>query len=87
MDRMDLEPRVGKLERRMDATAKLIQTGMKLLVKAQQETAAFKKETRVAIHALVEAQMRSDAKVDRLVARVDRLVAALDRRSSNGHGR
>jgi hypothetical protein len=75
---MDLEARMDKFERRLDATLKIVQTGMKLLVKVQQENREFREETRRAINALVEAQMRTDAKLDRLVA-------ALLRRGSNGH--
>jgi len=73
---------MDRTERRLDATLKIVQTGMKLLVKMQQETREFKKEmlefkdemrefreeTRRGINALIAAQMRSDARVDRLVA-------------------
>lgn len=71
---------MDKFERRLDATLKIVQTGMKLLVKVQQENREFREETRRAINALVEAQMRSEVKVDRLVA-------ALLRSGSNGHRR
>ena len=78
---------MDKFERRLDATLKIVQTGMKLLVKVQQETRAmqqenreFREETRRAISALIEAQMRTDAKLDRLVA-------ALLRSGSNGDRR
>jgi hypothetical protein len=78
---MDLEGRMGRTERRLDATLKIVQTGMKLLVKMQQETREskkemrefknemreFKEETRSGINALIAAQMRTDAKLDRLV--------------------
>ena len=81
---MDVEGRMSRTERRLDATLKIVQTGMKLLVKMQQDTREskkemreFKEETRRGINALIAAQMRSDA-------RVDRLVAAL-RMRSNGH--
>jgi len=102
---MDVEGRMSRTERRLDATLKIVQTGMKLLVKMQQdsreskkemrefkkemldfkdemrefkdEIREFKEETRRGINALIAAQMRSDA-------RVDRLVAAL-RMRSNGH--
>lgn len=85
---MDLEGRTSRTERRLDATLKIVQTGMKLLVKMQQETREskkemrefknemrefknemrdFKTETQQAINALIAAQMRTDAKLDRLV--------------------
>ena len=89
---------MSRTERRLDATLKIVQTGMKLLVKMQQETREskkemrefkaemreFKEETRHGINALIAAQLRSEARQDRLDARVDRLVAAL-RTRSNGH--
>ena len=82
---------MGRTERRLDATLKIVQTGMKLLVKMQQETREFKKEmrefkgemrefkeeTRHGINALIAAQMRTDAKLGRLVD-------ALLRTHSNG---
>ena len=85
---------MDKVERRLDSTLKLLQTGMKILVKMQQEHREFKKEnrefkeevrefkneTRRGINALIAAQMRSEAKVDRLVA-------ALLKSRSNGHSR
>jgi hypothetical protein len=71
---MDLEGRMGRTERRLDATLKIVQTGMKLLVKMQQETREskkemrdFKNETQRGINALIAAQMPTDAKLDRLV--------------------
>jgi predicted nuclease with TOPRIM domain len=90
---MHLEARVGKVERRVDATLKIVQTGMRLLVKLQQENAEFRKdikefkrevrefkqETRRAIHALIEAQMRTDAKLDRLSEKVEALAEAQSR--------
>jgi len=89
---------MGRTERRLDATLKIVQTGMKMLVKMQQDTREFKKEmlefkeeTRSGINALIAAQMRSearqdrlDARVDQLGVRVDQLVAAL-RSRPNGH--
>jgi len=85
---------MDKVERRLDSTLKLVQLGMKMLVKMQQETRAlqqenralqkdtaeFRDETRRGINALIAAQMRSEAKVDRLVA-------ALLKNRSNGHSR
>ena len=43
---MDLEGRMSRTERRLDATLKIVQTGMKMLVKMQQDTREFKKEMR-----------------------------------------
>jgi len=77
---MDLEPRVDKLERRLDATLRIVQTGMKMLVKMQQDSRDFKKETQHAIDALITAQMRTDAKLDRLID-------ALARNRGNGSHR
>jgi hypothetical protein len=75
------------MERRLDATLKIVQTGMKMLVKMQEDTRELKKEmrefkteTRQAINALIAAQMRCDA-------RLDRFIAALGRGGGNGHSR
>ena len=69
------------MERRLDATLKIVQTGMKMLVKMEKENAEFrketrefKKETREAIHALIESQMRTDAIVKALGIKIDRFV-------------
>jgi adenylate kinase len=71
---MDLEGRMGRTERRLDATLKIVQTGMKMLVKMQQESREFKnemrdfkKETQRGINTLIAAQMRTYTKLDRLV--------------------
>ena len=72
---------MDRAERRLDATLKIVQTGMKTLVKTQQDTRElkkemrdfkdemreFKNETQRGINALIAAQMRSDVKVDRPV--------------------
>ena len=49
-----------------------------MLVKMQQDSREFKNETQAAIHALVDAQMRTDAKLNRLIE-------SLSKRS-NGRG-
>lgn len=73
--RMDIsDRRMARVERRLDGTLKLVKMGMKMLVQlerglkaAQKETKEFKKETREAINALIEAQTRTETKIDRLV--------------------
>ena len=82
---MDLAGRMDKMERRLDATLKIVQTGMKMLVKMQEgiremkeDTREFKAQTRQAINALIAAQQRSDA-------RLDRFIASLGRGGTNGH--
>jgi hypothetical protein len=91
---MDLEGRMAKMERRLDATLKIVQTGMKLLVKMQEDarqmkedtrqmkedTRALKKEMREGINALVAAQMRTEEKLDRFIT-------SLGRSGANGHTR
>ena len=64
---------MDRVERRLDATVKIVQTGMKLLVKMEKENSEFRKETREAIHALIEAQMRTDATVAKLSTQVTAL--------------
>ena len=60
-------------EKRLDATLKIVQTGMKMLVKMEKENSEFRKETREAIHALIESQMRTDAVVFELGTQVTAL--------------
>ena len=71
---------MDRVEKRLDATLKIVQTGMKMLVKMEKEnsefrkeTREFKKETREAIHALIESQMRTDAVVFELGTQVTAL--------------
>ena len=71
---------MDRVERRLDATLKIVQTGMKMLVKMEKEnsefrkeTREFKRETREAIHALIESQMRTDAVVFALGTQVTAL--------------
>jgi len=75
---------MDRVEKRLDATLKIVQTGMKMLVKMEEqnrefrketrefaaETREFKKETREAIHALIDAQMRTYAIVSSLGTQV-----------------
>jgi hypothetical protein len=71
---MDVERRMDRVEKRLDATLKIVQTGMKMLVKNEE-----------AIHALIESQMRTDAVVLALGIKIDRLVDGL-RTGGNGSG-
>ena len=64
---------MDRVEKRLDATLKIVQTGMKMLVKMEKENSEFRKETREAIHALIEAQMRTDAVVFSLGTQVKAL--------------
>ena len=71
---------MDRVERRLDATVKIVQTGMKMLVKMERENSEFRKETREfaaetreAIHALIESQMRTDAVVSALGTQVSAL--------------
>jgi len=84
---------MDRVEKRLDATLKIVQTGMKMLVKMEEqnrefrkETREFKKETREAIHALIEAQMRTDATVKALCVKIDRFIEGF-RTGGNGRGR
>ena len=64
---------MDRVERRLDATLKIVQTGMKMLVKMEKVNSEFRKETREAIHALIESQMRTDATVAKLSTQVTAL--------------
>lgn len=74
---------MDRVEKRLDATLKIVQTGMKMLVKMEKENSEFRKETREAIHALIESQMRTDAALKALGTKIDRFV---DGFRSGGNG-
>ena len=79
---------MDKFDRRLDATLKIVQTGMKMLVKMQKDTRELKQETREmkqetremkhAINAMIAAQIRCDE-------RLDRFIASLGKSGPNGH--
>jgi phage-related tail protein len=58
-----------RLDKRMDGVAKSLKPGMRILVKHQAET-------RSNINALVKAQMRSEARAERLDGRMEELAAS-----------
>jgi chromosome segregation ATPase len=58
-----------RLDKRMDAIAKLLQQGMRMLV-------THKAETDRKINALVDAQMRSEARLERLDTKMEELAEA-----------
>lgn len=65
---MDGNARMDKIERRLDATTKLVKTGMRMLVKMQKEQQEFQKETREFKKEAREFKNRdaaSDERVDR----------------------
>jgi hypothetical protein len=75
------EARMDKFDTRLEATRKLVQTGMKMLVKINQQQlvvsgqlAALAGEVRV----LTEAQRKTDRKFDRMID-------SWTKRRSNGH--
>ena len=92
---------MDRVERRLDATLKIVQTGMKMIVKMEKENRDFREETRYAIKALIAAQMRTDAvvaemgvritemgrKITEVGAKLDRLTDALLKPPNNGGGR
>jgi len=78
---------MDRVEKRLDATLKIVQTGMKMLVKIEKENREFRKETREfnkktdeAIHALIESQLRTDEAIHALIesqTRTEAIVTAL----------
>jgi len=84
---MDMDRRMDRVERRLDATLKIVQTGMKMLVKMEKENAEFRKETREAIHALIESQMRTDAILKALGIKIDRFVDGFGTGGNGSGGR
>ena len=82
---------MDRIERRLDATTKLIQHGMKMLAKFQEENRKAQEENRHAIRALIDAQQRAEARQHRADARqqrteeqLNKLIIALLKRSPNG---
>ncbi len=96
-----VERRFKKIDRRLHGITTLIRMGAKVLVRTalqQGEVSRLQKEDRQAIHALIESQMRAEARMDRWEARMDRteeqsrrtdqklerLIRALTRNRRNG---
>ena len=81
--RLSLETRVDRLEKNLETTAKLVKLGMKILLKTQQ----LGKENREAINALIEAQMRAEARIGRAEARMDHADARMNRADAREEAR
>jgi hypothetical protein len=71
------DQRMDRFDKRLDATRKLVETGMKLLVKMEKNHIESKKDFDRRLRELVEAQKRTDQKLDRLIG--------FDGRRTNGH--
>ena len=81
---MDLEKRMDRVEKNLDTTAKLVKLGMKVVLQNA-------RDTKEAINALIDAQMRAEARMDRTEARqrrsdekFERLIASLLGKGRNG---
>jgi hypothetical protein len=75
------EERMDKFDKRLEATRKLVEFGMKLLVKIDQKHLALSEQVRSnaeQIKALTEAQRKTDRKFDRLID-------SWTKRRTNGH--
>jgi hypothetical protein len=75
------EVRMDKFDKRMEAIRKLVQTGMKMLVKIDQNLLALteaQRKTDQSVLALAEAQRKTDRKFDRLMD-------SWAKRRANGH--
>jgi hypothetical protein len=75
------EVRMDKFDKRMEAIRKLVQTGMKMLVKIDQNIIALteaQRKTDESVLALTEAQRKTDRKFERLLD-------SLTKRRTNGH--
>ena len=69
------EGHMAALDERMTGISKLIQQGMQLLL-------SFQTESTYKINALIDAQQRSETKIDRLA---DSLQKLIDLKNPNGH--
>lgn len=80
-----------RLDKRMDGIAKLLKTGMHMLANDRAESKRNNAEIRQSIEALVEAQMRSEARMDRLAAAQEdthrTLKAFIESMRKGGNGR
>jgi hypothetical protein len=72
------EVRSDRFDKRLEATRKLVETGMKLLVRIEKNHAESKKDFDRRLKELVDAQKRTDQKLDRLID-------FWGKRRSNGH--
>ena len=63
---MDVDARFAKIDRRIDAITTIVKAGMKLLVKQQQDFDHRMSAMDQRINALIDAQQRTDRKLDRL---------------------
>jgi hypothetical protein len=61
------EARADKFDKRLEATRKLVETGLKLLVKIEKSHQETKKDFDRRLKELIEAQKRTDQKLDRLI--------------------
>ena len=68
------EVRMDKFDKRLEATRKLVETGLKIVLKTEKSIRALA----VQVNALTEAQRKSDRKFDRLMD-------SWARQRSNGH--
>ena len=75
--------------RGLNSLRKLVLVGMKMLVKNQHSLdrlAAAQDRTDAALQALIETQMRTEARLDRSDARFERLMEALLQKRTDGRG-
>jgi hypothetical protein len=61
------EARMDKFDKRLEATRKLVEAGMRILVNSQKEHAEWKKEMGRTMKELAESQKKTDLKLDRLI--------------------
>ena len=71
------DERMDRFDKRLEATRKLVETGMKLLVKMEKNHIESKKDFDRRMRELVEAQKKTDQKLDRLIG--------FGAKRSNGH--
>jgi hypothetical protein len=74
------EARADRFDKRLEATRKLVETGIRLLVKIEKNHVESKKDFDRRLKELLDAQKRTDLKLDRLID-------FWGKRRSNGHQR
>ena len=73
-----VDERMDRFDKRLDGTRKLVETGMRILIRIEKNQLESKKDFDHRMNTLVEAQKKTDLKLDRLID-------SFTKRRTNGH--
>jgi len=86
------EKRLGQIEKQLRATAKLVDSGMKLIIKDRKQQKEVDEAFNYKLNALIHSQQQTDEKLKELAeqqmrtdAKFERFIDELRRRNGNGH--